>query len=75
VGEVLVVEGLPQEVICLVPLLLVQALELELAAWGISISFEITLSFNNSDRLCNKTHRCSSQSYNKLVRETHSWLL
>jgi hypothetical protein len=56
-----------------------QQLELHLeperlqAVWETSISYEIMPNFNSYDRLFSKTHRCSSQFFNRSVQEIHNW--
>lgn len=48
-------------------------LELLLVDWATSISYETTLNSSNSDRSSNKTLRCLSLSFNKLVQVIHNW--
>jgi hypothetical protein len=72
------VVGLELEVISLgVPVLLVLVLvlvELQVVDWETSTFYEITHNSSNSDKLYNKTLRCSSLSCNKSALETHSLL-
>jgi hypothetical protein len=46
-----------------------------LEVWETSTSSEIIHNSSNSDKLFNRTLKCSSPSYNKLALGIHSWLL
>jgi hypothetical protein len=60
-----VLQELAQELLPLSVLLVVD--------WVTSISFEITLSFNNSAKSSSSNLTCWSRSYNKLALVIHNW--
>jgi hypothetical protein len=74
------VVGLELEVISLgVPVLLgleleLGLVELQVVDWETSTFYEITLNSSNSDKLYNKTLKCSSLFCNKSALEIHSLL-
>jgi hypothetical protein len=76
VVQLRLVVGLELEVISLgVPVLVELVLvELQVVDWETSTFYEITHNSSNSDKLYNKTLKCSSLFCNKSALETHSLL-